>query len=69
VIIAGGGKVGYQLAMTLRQRGAEVLVLEKKLYLTEKTAEVKDILLAYDLHEAKKNRKQRRKGGKRRSVK
>ena len=30
VIIAGGGKVGYQLAVTLRQRGAEVLVLEKR---------------------------------------
>ena len=44
----------------------KVLALEKKLYLTEKTAEVKDILLAYDLHEAKKNRKKKRRGGKER---
>src|SRR5512147_1384564 len=29
--------------------------LEKRLYLAEKTIEVKDLLSAYDLHEAKKN--------------
>ncbi len=40
--------------------------LEKKLYLTEKTVEVKDILLAYDLHEAKKNQKKKRRDGKKR---
>jgi transposase len=33
----------------------EVRDLKKKLYLTEKTVEVKDVLAAFDLHEAKKN--------------
>jgi hypothetical protein len=41
--------------------------LEKRLYLAEKTIEVKDLLAAYDLHEGKKKqREQRKKGGKRR---
>jgi transposase len=40
--------------------------LEKKLYLAEKTIEVKDLLSAYDLHEAKKNQKKRQKVGKKR---
>jgi len=40
--------------------------LEKRLYLAEKTIEVKDLLSAYDLHEAKKNEKKELKGGKRR---
>jgi hypothetical protein len=40
--------------------------LEKKLYLAEKTIEVKDLLSAYDLHEAKKNQRNRKKGGKKR---
>ena len=42
--------------------------LEKKLYLAEKTIEVKDLLSAFDLHEAKKKEK-KQKGGKRRSGK
>ncbi len=40
--------------------------LEKKLYLAEKTIEVKDVLSAYDLHEAKKNQKKKPKVGKER---
>jgi len=42
--------------------------LEKRLYLAEKTIEVKDLLSAFDLHEAKKKEK-KQKGGKRRSGK
>jgi predicted DNA-binding protein (UPF0251 family) len=42
--------------------------LEKKLYLAEKTIEVKDLLSAYDLYEAKK-KERKQKGGKRRSGK
>ena len=42
--------------------------LEKKLYLAEKTIEVKDLLSALDLHEAKKKEK-KQKGGKGRSGK
>ena len=40
--------------------------LEKKLYLAEKTIEVKDLLSAYDLHEVKKNRGKSKKDGKKR---
>jgi transposase len=40
--------------------------LEKKLFLAEKTIEVKDLLSAYDLHEAKKNKTKPQKGEKRR---
>jgi len=40
--------------------------LEKRLYLAEKTIEVKDLLSAYDLHEAKKNQRKRKKDGKKR---
>ena len=48
---------------------SKVQDLEKKLYLAEKTIEVKDLLSAFDLHEAKKNEKKKRKDGKRRSGK
>jgi transposase len=48
---------------------SKVWDLEKRLYLAEKTIEVKDLLSAYDLHEAKKNEKKERKDGKRRSGK
>ena len=45
----------------------KVQELEKKLYLAEKTIEVRDLLTAYDLHEAKKKQtQQRKKDGKRR---
>ncbi len=47
----------------------KVKELEKKLYLAEKTIGVKDLLSAYDLHEAKKNGEEKRKAGKRRSGK
>lgn len=40
--------------------------LEKKLYLAEKTIEVKDLLSAYDLHEVKKNQGKSKKDGKKR---
>jgi hypothetical protein len=38
--------------------------LKKKLLLAEQTIEVRDLLTAYDLHEAKKNQRKREKGGK-----
>jgi len=44
----------------------EVVDLKKKLLLAEQTIEVKDLLTAYDLHEAKKNQKKREKNGKNR---
>ena len=44
----------------------KVQALEKKLYLAEKTIEVKDVLSAFDLHEAKKNRKKKQKVEKKR---
>ena len=47
----------------------QVRGLEKRLYLAEKTIEVKDLLSAFDLHEAKKNRAKKQKGEKRRSEK
>jgi hypothetical protein len=48
---------------------SKVRDLEKRLYLAEKTIEVKDLLSAYDLHEAKKNKMKKEKGEKRRSGK
>ena len=47
----------------------QVRDLEKKLYLAEKTIEVKELLSAFDLHEAKKNKTKKQKVGKRRSGK
>jgi transposase-like protein len=44
----------------------EVQDLKKRLYLTEKTVEVKDLLAAFDLHEAKKNQRKKQKVGKKR---
>ena len=40
--------------------------LEKKLLLAEQTIEVRDLLTAYDLHEAKKNQGKSKKDGKKR---
>jgi transposase len=45
---------------------SKVRDLEKRLYLAEKTIEVRDLLSAYDLHEAKKNKTKKKKGGKKR---
>jgi hypothetical protein len=42
----------------------EVEGLKKKLFLAEQTIEVKDLLTAYDLHEAKKKPRKRGKDGK-----
>jgi hypothetical protein len=39
----------------------EVQDLKKKLYLAEKTVEVKDLLAAFDLHEAKKKQRKKQK--------
>ena len=44
----------------------EVQDLKKRLYLAEKTVEVKDVLGAFDLHEAKKNQRKKQKVGKER---
>jgi len=44
----------------------KVKELEKRLYLAEKTIEVKDLLTAYDLHEAKKKQTKKSQGGKKR---
>src|SRR4030043_108682 len=46
----------------------QVQDLEKRLYLAEKTIEVKDLLSAFDLHVAKK-KERKQKSGKRRSGK
>ena len=40
--------------------------LEKKLSLAEKTIEVRELLSAFDLHESKKNRRERQRIGKKR---
>jgi transposase len=48
---------------------SKVRDLEKRLYVAEKTIEVKEMFSAYDLHEAKKNEKKEQKDGKRRSEK
>ena len=44
----------------------EVQDLKKKLYLTEKTVVVKDVLAAFHLQEAKKNQRRKQKVGKER---
>ena len=48
---------------------SKVRDLEKRLYVAEKTIEVKDLLSAFDLHEAKKNKRKKQKGEKRPSGK
>ena len=48
---------------------SKVRDLEKRLYLAEKTIEVRDLLSAFDLHEGKKNKTKQQKGGKRQSGK
>ena len=44
---------------------SKVRDLEKRLYLVEKTIKAKEMFLAYDLHEAKKNETEEQKDGKR----
>jgi transposase len=48
---------------------SKVRDLEEKLYLAEKTIEVKELLAAYELHEGKKNKTKKPRGGKKRSGK
>ena len=45
---------------------SKVRDLEKRLYLAEKTIEVRDLLKAYDLHEAKKKQTKKSPDGKKR---
>jgi transposase len=45
---------------------SKVRDLEKRLYLAEKTIEVKDLFSPFDLHEAKKNKRKKQKVGKKR---
>jgi len=63
------GRPSVPLDAEKEQLRSKVRDLEKRLYLAEKTIEVKDLLSAYDLHEAKKNETKPQKGGKRRSGK
>ena len=63
------GRPSVPLDAEKEELQSKVRDLEKRLYLAEKTIEVKDLLSAYDLHEAKKNETKQQKGGKRRSGK
>jgi transposase len=63
------GRPSVPLDAEKEELQSKVRDLEKRLYLAEKTIEVKDLLSAYDLHEAKKNKTKQQKGGKRRSGK
>jgi len=63
------GRPSVPLEAEKEELQSKVRDLEKRLYLAEKTIEVKDLLSAYDLHEAKKNKTKQQKGGKRRSGK
>jgi len=58
------GRPSLPLDAEKEELQGKVQDLEKKLYLAEKTIEVKDLLTAYDLHEAKKKQTKRKKGGK-----
>ena len=49
------GRPSVPLDAEKEELQSKVRDLEKRLYLAEKTIEVKDLLSAYDLHEAKKN--------------
>ena len=60
------GRPSLPLDAEKEELQGKVRDLEKKLYLAEKTIEVKDLLSAYDLHEAKKNKTKKPKGGKKR---
>jgi transposase len=60
------GRPSVPVDLEKEELQGRVKELEKRLYLAEKTIEVKDLLTAYDLHEAKKNQRKRKKGGKKR---
>ena len=60
------GRPSFPLDAEKEDLQRKVQDLEKKLYLAEKTIEVKDVLSAYDLHEAKKNNRKKQKVGKKR---
>ena len=63
------GRPSVPLDAEKEELQSKVRDLEKRLYLAEKTIEVKDLLSAYDLHEAKKNKTKQQKGGRRQSGK
>jgi transposase len=60
------GRPPFPLDPEKEELQGKVRDLEKRLYLAEKTIEVKDLLSAYDLHEAKKNQRKRKRDGKKR---
>jgi len=60
------GRPSVPVDLEKEELQGKVQELEKKLYLAEKTIEVKDLLTAYDLHEAKKNQTKKSQGGKKR---
>jgi transposase len=60
------GRPSLPLDAEKEELQGKVRDLEKRLYLAEKTIEVKDLLSAYDLHEAKKKQTRGKKGGKKR---
>jgi transposase len=60
------GRPSVPLDAEKEELQSKVRGLENRLYLAEKTIEVRDLLSAYDLHEAKKNKTKPQKGGKRR---
>ena len=57
------GRPSLPLDAEKEELQGKVRDLEKRLYLAEKTIEVRDLLSAYDLHEAKKNRPEGRRAG------
>jgi len=60
------GRPSFPLDAEKEELQGKVRDLEKRLYLAEKTIEVKDLLSAYDLHLGKKKQTKRKKGGKKR---
>ena len=63
------GRPSVPLDAEKEELQSKVRDLEKRLYLAEKTIEVRDLLSAFDLHEGKKNKTKQQKGGKRQSGK
>ena len=60
------GRPAVPLDAEKEELQSQVRDLEKRLYLAEKTIEVKDLLVAFDLHEAKKNQRKKQKVGRER---
>jgi transposase len=60
------GRPSVPLDAEKEELQSKVRDLEKKLYLAEKTIEVKDLFSPFALHEAKKNKRKKQKVGKKR---